>query len=462
MAKEKLRIEVDSMGEMSVPTTAYWGPQTQRAIENFPVSGERIPRTMIRALGLLKGAAAHVNAEDGRLSDKVGDAIVLASRAVCGGELDEQFPVDIFQTGSGTSTNMNANEVIASRANEFLGGKRGDKSPVHPNDHVNMGQSSNDVIPSAIHIAAYETVEHQLLPALEELHLVLSQRASDFDGILKIGRTHLQDATPIRLGQEFSGYAAQVSQGKARVARAQVGLAELALGGTAVGTGLNVAPGFAKAVIAQVAATTGLPFVEADNHFEAQAARDAAVEMSGALRTLAVSLYKIANDLRFLGSGPRCGIGELRLPALQPGSSIMPGKVNPVIPEVVMQVAAQVIGNDAAIGVGGLSGNFELNVMMPLIARNLLSSITLLSRSCELFARRCVTGLEADADRCREMVESSLAMCTSLAPVIGYEAAAEIAHEAYISGRTVREVAASRAILPIDELMRLLDPEGMT
>jgi fumarate hydratase, class II len=462
MGKDKLRVESDSMGEMSIPDTAYWGPQTQRAIDNFPVSGERFPRSIIRALGLIKGAAAHANAKDGRLSAKLGDAIALASRAVCEGELDEHFPVDIFQTGSGTSTNMNANEVIASRANEFLGGKRGDKSPVHPNDHVNMGQSSNDVMPSAIHIAAYETVEHQLLPSLRELRLVLVERAHDFDGILKIGRTHLQDATPIRLGQEFSGYAAQIAQGEARVGRAQVALSELALGGTAVGTGINVAPGFAKAVIAQVAATTGLPFVEAANHFEAQAARDAAVDMSGALRTLAVGLYKIANDLRFLGSGPRCGIGELRLPSLQPGSSIMPGKVNPVIPEVVMQVAAQVIGNDAAIGVGGLSGNFELNVMMPVIARNLLSSVSLLTRACELFARRCLTGLEADAGRCREMVESSLAMCTALAPVIGYEAAAEIAHEAYESGRTVREVAVSKGILPIDELMRLLDPEGMT
>jgi len=417
---------------------------------------------VIRALGLLKGAAAHVNVEGGRLSEKVGDAIVMASRAVCEGVLDDQFPLDVFQTGSGTSTNMNANEVIASRANEILGGKRGDKSPVHPNDHVNMGQSSNDVVPSAIHIAAYEMVEHQLLPSLQELHSALVERAAEFDGILKIGRTHLQDATPIRLGQEFSGYATQVVRGEERVACAQVRLAELALGGTAVGTGINVAPGFAKAVIASVAATTGMPFVEAENHFEAQAARDAAVEMSGALKTLAVSLYKVANDLRFMGSGPRCGYGELKLPALQPGSSIMPGKVNPVIPEVVMQVAAQVIGNDAAISVGGLSGNFELNVMMPMITRNLLGSIQLLSRASELLARRCLTGLEADAERCREMVESSLAMCTALAPVIGYEAAAEIAHEAYESGRTVREVAATKGVVPIEELMRLLDPEGMT
>ena len=301
-----------------------------------------------------------------------------------------------------------------------------------------------------------------MLPALRELRHVLEERARDFDGILKIGRTHLQDATPMRLGQEFGGYAAQIERGERRLKEGQVGLAELALGGTAVGTGLNAVPGSAAATIARVGAETGLPFVEASNHFEAQAARDAAVEMSGALRTLAVSLYKIANDLRFLGSGPRCGLGELKLPSLQPGSSIMPGKVNPVVPEVVMQVAAQVIGNDAAIAVGGLSGNFELNVMMPVIAHNLLGSIQLLSSACELFARRCLTGLKADADRCRATVERSLAMCTALAPAIGYEAAAEIAHEAYQSGRTVREVAISRGVLPIDELMRLLDPAGMT
>ena len=450
------------MGEVLVPAFAYWGPQTQRAIDNFPVSGEKLPRSVIRALGLLKGAAAHVNQAGGRLTEPVCDSIIAASLEVSEGRWDDHFPVDIFQTGSGTSTNMNANEVIASRANELLGGGRGDKSPVHPNDHVNMGQSSNDIIPSALHIAAYEMLSQELLPALGELRTELEARAADFDGILKIGRTHLQDATPMRLGQEFGGYAAQLERGEQRVAAAQVRLAELALGGTAVGTGINAAPGFAPAVIARVAAQTGLPFVEAGNHFEAQAARDAAVEMSGALKTLAVSLYKIANDIRFLGSGPRCGFGELRLPALQPGSSIMPGKVNPVIPEVVMQVAAQVIGNDAAIAVGGLSGNFELNVMIPLITRNLLSSIGLLSRACELFARNCVAGLRADAERCREMVEKSLAMCTALAPAIGYEAAAAIAHEAYVSGRTVREVAAQKELLPEAELARLLDPLSMT
>ena len=461
MGKEGFRVERDSMGEVAVPAFAYWGPQTQRAVENFPVSGERIPRSLIRAIGLLKGAAAQVNEEGGRLPRALSEAIVAASLEVSEGKWDDHFPVDIFQTGSGTSTNMNANEVVASRANELLGGVPGDKRPVHPNDHVNMGQSSNDIIPSALHIAAYESVERQLLPALGELRKALEAKAVDFAEVLKIGRTHLQDATPMRLGQEFGGYAAQAERGEQRIVGAQVRLAELALGGTAVGTGLNAPSGFAGAVIARVASQTGLPFVETSNHFESQAARDAAVEMSGALKTLGVSLYKIANDLRHLGSGPRCGLGELKLPALQPGSSIMPGKVNPVIPEVVMQVAAQVVGNDAAITVGGLSGNFELNAMIPLITRNLLGSITLLSRACELLASRCLAGLQADVERCHEAVEKSLAMCTALAPVLGYDAAAAIAHEAYVSGKTVREVAAARGVLPAAELARLLDPLRM-
>jgi fumarate hydratase class II len=449
------------MGEMRVPVNAYWGPQTQRAVLNFPISGERFPRAFIRALGLIKGAAAEVNRELGGLSHERADAIAAAADEVAQGRWDDQFVVDIFQTGSGTSTNMNANEVLASRANELLGDGVA-QGRIHPNDHVNMGQSSNDVIPTALHVAAYEMVQGQLLPALAGLEAELAGKATQFADILKIGRTHLQDATPIRLGQEFGGYAAQLERSQQRLEAALVRMAELALGGTAVGTGINAPPGFASRVIARIAATTGLPFVEAANHFEAQGGRDAAVELSGALRTVAVSLYKVANDIRFLGSGPRVGLGELRLPELQPGSSIMPGKVNPVIPEVVMQIGAQVIGNDAAIGVGGLSGNFELNVMIPVITRNLLESIALLSAGASVFAGSCIRRLEANVEQCASSVEKSLAMCTALAPVIGYDAAADIAKEAYARGLTVREVARARKILPERELDELLDPGSMT
>ena len=455
------RVESDSMGEVRVPSAAYYGAQTQRAIENFPISGLCFGRRSIRALGLLKKACAEVHLERKSLPQDIGAAIVQAAREVAEGVHDGQFPVDVFQTGSGTSTNMNANEVIANRAAEILGVPRG-KKRVHPNDHVNKGQSSNDVMPSVLNIASLEAIERDLLPALEGLRGALKQKEKAFDPIVKIGRTHLADAVPIRLGQEFSGYAQQVAAGISRIEGTRARLAELALGGTAVGTGLNAEPGFAEAVIARVVKETGLPFRSAPNRFEALAARDAAVETSGALKTVAVSLIKIANDIRWLGSGPRCGIGEIKLPDLQPGSSIMPGKVNPVMCEMLIMVCAQVIGNDAAITVGGLSGNFELNVMIPLITHNLLQSIDLLARSTAAFTERCVTGLEADAVRCREMVERSLAMCTALVPKIGYDAAAGIAKEAYRTGRTVREVVREKRLMTDEELDRLLDPQHMT
>jgi len=455
------RRERDTMGELEVPATAYYGVQTARAIENFPISPLRIPRPMLRALGLIKQAAAKVNEELGFLDSKIANAIREAAQEVIDARFDDQFPVDIFQTGSGTSSNMNANEVIANRAAELLGGELGSKL-VHANDHVNMGQSSNDVIPTAIHIAALEQINRELLPALRHLHSALAAKAKEFDGIVKIGRTHLQDATPIRLGQEFSGYARQIELGIARIERSRSSLEELALGGTAVGTGLNAHPEFAARVIARLAKETGCALKEAPNHFEAQAAQDSLVEASGALKTVAVSLMKIANDIRWMGSGPRCGIGEIVLPATQPGSSIMPGKVNPVIAESVMMVAVQVIGNDVTITVAAQAGNFELLVMLPVMAHNLLESILLLSRAADNFARRCVEGIQADVGRCQAGIEQSLAMCTALAPEIGYEAAAEIAKEAYRTGKTVREVAEAKKILPSDRLKHLLDPWRMT
>jgi fumarate hydratase, class II len=455
------RIETDSMGEMRVPADALYGAQTARAVENFPISNLRFPRWFLRALGLIKKHAARANASLGLLQANVAEAIEQAAQEVIDGTLDDQFVVDVFQTGSGTSTNMNANEVIANRATELLGGKRGDKL-VHPNDHVNRGQSSNDVIPTAIHVAALEAIERDLAPALRELHEALAGKAAAFHEILKIGRTHLQDATPIRLGQEFSGYASQIEHGLARLEAVRPHLGELALGGTAVGTGINTHPEFASRVIDGIARETGLALREAPNHFEAQASRDAAVEASGALKTIAVSLIKIANDIRWLGSGPRCGLGELRLPATQPGSSIMPGKVNPVMSEMLIQVCGQVLGNDAAITFGGVFGNFELNVMMPLIAYNLLQSIELLAQGCRVFARRCVMGLEADVQRCESNIERSLAMCTSLAPVIGYDAAAKIAKKAYESGRSIREVALEMTGLGKHRIDELLDPRKQT
>ncbi len=455
------RIEKDSMGEMQVPAGAYYGAQTQRAVLNFPISGLRFPRPFIRAMGLIKKAAAETNLELGLLDEAVAKAIMQAADEVIEGKLDDQFVVDVFQTGSGTSTNMNTNEVIANRAAELKGGRIGSKE-IHPNDHVNRGQSSNDVIPTAIHVSALEEIVRRLIPALQRLHGALGEKAEEFDGIVKIGRTHLQDAVPIRLGQEFSGYASQIEHGIRRLQRVQPHLAELALGGTAVGTGLNCPPGFPEKVIEKLSRWTGIEFVPAENRFEALAARDAAVEASGALKTVAVSLMKIANDLRWLGSGPRCGIGEILLPPTQPGSSIMPGKVNPVIPEAVTMVAAQVIGNDATITIGGMSGNFELNVMKPVIAYNLLQSIELLANVCGVFTDRCIRGLEANRQRAQEMVEKSLAMVTSLAPRIGYDRAAEIAKEAYQTGRTVRELCLEKQVLPAEELEQVLDPWGQT
>lgn len=456
------RTERDSLGEVQVPATAYHGAQTQRALENFPVSGLRFPRRFIGALGMIKSEAAAVNAELGAIDTALAAPIGQAGDEVVEGRLDEHFPLDIFQTGSGTSTNMNANEVIANRAIEILGGEMGSKSPVHPNDDVNAGQSSNDVIPTAIHVAAYGAVTEDLIPALRHLEEALDRKAHEFDAIVKIGRTHLQDAVPIRLGQEFSGYAKQIDNGIARLAAVQPRLAELALGGTAVGTGLNAHPEFASGVIDRLAVRTGHPFVPAPNKFEAMAAKDAAVECSGALKTIAVSLTKIANDIRWLGSGPRCGIGEITLPSLQPGSSIMPGKVNPVIPESVLMVAAQVLGNDVTISAGGMSGNFELNVMMPVIAYNLLQSVEILANSSRLLADRCIGGLQANAQRCEALVEESLAMVTALAPAIGYDQAAEIAKEAFATGRTVRELCTEKQVLPLDELQRILDARAQT
>jgi fumarate hydratase class II len=458
---QRMRIERDTMGELPVPADAYYGVQTARALQNFPISGLRFPRSFIRALGLIKSAAAVVNESFGLLDKKVAEAVRKAAREVVDGRWDHEFPLDIFQTGSGTSTNMNANEVIANRASELLGGARGTKR-VHPNDHVNLGQSSNDVIPTAIHVAAVELIKRQLLPGLSRLHVALAVKARQFDKIVKIGRTHLQDATPIRLGQEFSGYARQVELGIERARHAQQALSEVALGGTAVGTGLNARPDFAKRVLALVSKETDCRLVEARNHFEAQSAQDALVEASGELRTIAVSLMKIANDIRWLGSGPRCGLGEIILPETQPGSSIMPGKVNPVIAESLTMVCAQVIGNDVAITVGGQAGNFELLVMLPVMASNLLQSIELLGRAADNFSVRCVEGIRADEKRCRDSIEKSLAMCTALAPEIGYDAAAKLAKTAYQTGRTVRQVAMDEQVLPEGRLNELLDPWRMT
>jgi fumarate hydratase class II len=462
MGAEKYRKESDSLGEVSVPETVYWGAQTQRAIDNFPVSGICFSRAFIRALGMVKMAAAEVNRELELLGTKRAGAIIDAAQEVVDGGMDTQFPLDIFQTGSGTSTNMNANEVIANRANELLGGKRGDKTPIHPNDHVNMGQSSNDVIPTCIHIAACEQIVSSLIPSCTALKKSLEKKSAAFDHVLKIGRTHLQDATPVRLGQEFGGYASMAAKGIERIQSALVHLRQLALGGTAVGTGINTHREFAGAVIRIVSDRTGIDFIEADNHFEAQGSRDAVVAASGALKSVAVGMIKIANDIRWLGSGPRCGLGEVSVPAVQPGSSIMPGKVNPVLAESICQIAAQVIGNDTAIAVGGMSGNFELNVMMPVMCHNLLQSIEILSNGIALFTSRCIDGLEAEEQRCRESVEKSLALCTALAKHIGYDAAAEIAKEAWRTGKTVRETARERAVLPPGKIDEVLDAWSMT
>lgn len=443
------------MGEMQVPDDAYYGAQTARAVENFPISGLRFPRSFIRALGLIKKHAARVNADLKLLPRGMGDAIAKAAEEVAKGKWDDQFVVDIFQTGSGTSTNMNANEVIAHRAEELLG----DKTKVHPNDHVNRGQSSNDVIPTALHIAAFETLTTLLVPALTLLESELHAKECAWRHVIKIGRTHLQDATPLQLGQEFGGFASQIRHGLVRLKNVHAHLSELALGGTAVGTGINTHRDFARRTIEQIATETKLPFKEARNHFEAQGARDAAVEVSGALKTVAVSLIKIANDIRLLGSGPRLGLGELKLPATQPGSSIMPGKVNPVMCEMLVQVCCQVIGNDTAITFAGASGHLQLNAMIPVIAHNLLQSIELLARGVEVFAKRCVAGLEPNVARLEENVEKSLALATALVPAMGYDRAAEIAKEAERTNQSVRAVAAKLSGLDEASLNKLLDPK---
>ena len=435
------------MGTVMVPESAYYGPQTQRAADNFPIGDLRLQVSFIRALALLKKCAARVNLDLELLDSKLTNAIVSAAQEVIDGRFDDQFVVNLFQTGSGTSTNMNMNEVVACRANEILSGKKSGKSPVHPNDHVNLSQSSNDVIPSVIHIAALMSIREHLIPALNRLTDTLAKKAKEFSGIHKIGRTHLQDAVPMLLGQEFSGYARQIELGIKRIAAAEERLCELALGGTAVGTGVNAHPEFAARVIALLAKETNIEFQEAANHFEAQAAQDAAVETSGALKTLAVSLIKIANDIRWLASGPRCGIGEINLPSLQPGSSIMPGKVNPVIPEAVIQVAAQVMGNDTTIMMGGQAGNFELNVMLPVMAYNLLQSIDLLASAADVFVNKCIDGISANVETCAGYIEKSLALATGLVPKIGYDKAAAVSKKAYEFGKTVRDVILEENIL---------------
>ena len=456
------RIERDSMGEMEVPAEAYYGASTQRAVLNFPISGYRPGRRFIRALGLVKYAAAMANESVGRLDAKLAGPIKQAAREVIDGKLDEHFPVDVFQTGSGTSTNMNANEVIANRAIEIAGGEIGSRS-IHPNDHVNLGQSSNDVIPTVIHVAAVEALEGDLLPKLHRLRQALKDKAAEFDDIVKIGRTHLQDATPIRLGQEFSGYANQIAHADRRIMQKVVILRELPIGGTAVGTGINTHPEFARRVCDIINHEAHESFHEAPNHFEAQAAKDTLIGTAGVLKVVAISLVKIANDIRWLSSGPRCGIGELLLPATQPGSSMMPGKVNPVICESVLQVCAHVVGAEAAVSfAGGLLGSFELHVGMPVMAYNLLEAIRLLGNVCDVFVDKCVAGLQADRRRCEELVEQSLAMCTSLTPHIGYDRAAAIAKAAHESGKTVRQVALEQQVLDEQKLSEILDPRSMT
>jgi fumarate hydratase class II len=461
MVEQSFRTERDSMGEVKVPKGAYYGAQTQRAVENFPISGIRFPAQFIHALGMVKSAAASANEQLGLLESHTAVAIRQAAREVVDGKLDGEFVIDIFQTGSGTSTNMNVNEVIANRALEILDRPKGSRE-IHPNDHVNMCQSSNDVIPTALHCAARIAVERELLPALAALSAALARKAQEFDDVMKIGRTHLADATPMRLGQEFSGYARQIERSMERIKSSAAGLAELPLGGTAIGTGINAHPEFAKLTIGKLAEMTGLQFFEARDHFEAQAARDGVVQLSGSLKTLAVGLTKIANDLRWLASGPRCGIGEIVLPDTQPGSSIMPGKVNPVLCESVLQVAAHVIGCDATITLCGQGGNFELNTMMPIMSLRLLEAIGFSANVARAFVDKCVAGIVADRARCEEMVEKSLAMATALAPVIGYENAAKIAQEALASGRTIRQVAKEKKLLAEEDLARLLDARRMT
>ncbi len=455
------RTERDFAGELRVPATMLYGAQTHRAVETFPISNLRFPRRFIRILGTIKREAAEVNHELGLLDANLKDAITSAAREVANGDLDQHFVVDVFQTGSGTNTNMNANEVIANRANQVLGGALGSKSPVHPNDHVNRGQSSNDVIPTAIHLSALNSIEKDLLPGLRKLQSALEEKSREFDGVVKTGRTHLQDATPMRLGQEFEGYAGQIERGMTRLRQAQEGLSEVALGGTAVGTGINTHPEFAARVCARLSEHLAVEIHEIRNHFQAQSSLDGVVFASGALKVIAVSLLKIANDVRWMSSGPRAGLGEITLPETSLSSSIMPGKSNPVIAESVCQVAAKVIGNDATITLGGQYGNFEINVMMPIMAYSLLESIEILSTATTNFADRCVTGIRPTGYG-PVSVERSLMMATALAPVIGYDKAAEISKEAHDSGRTIREVARQMADLSDEDLNFLLDARRTT
>ena len=452
------RIEKDSLGEMKVPEDALYGAQTQRAVDNFPISGHRFGRRFIQALGLIKGSAAETNAELGHLDGDVAKAIVAAAGEVAAGRWDDQFVVDIYQTGSGTSTNMNTNEVVSHRATQLLDGD----GTVHPNDHVNFGQSSNDVIPTAIHISARVAIDEELIPALEHMHGALVAKAKAFDGVMKSGRTHLMDATPVRLGQEFAGYATQVEKGIARVRTAAVELEELALGGTATGTGINTHEEFARRTIARIAAATGIPFAEAGDHFEAQAAKDAAVNVAGALNTVATSFMKIADDIRWLGSGPTSGLHEIRLPAIQPGSSIMPGKVNPVMSEAMMMVCARVMGNHTTVTVAGSRGNFELNVMMPVLAQALLESITLLANIARAFTDRCLVGIEANEARAKELLEKNPSIATALNPYIGYDEASVVAKESAKRGVSVRDIVLERGLLPDDQVDDALDVRAMT
>jgi fumarate hydratase class II len=455
------RIERDSLGEIRVPEDALYGAQTQRAIENFPISGIRFPRAFIRALGLIKVSAAEVNAELGMLDDDKAQAIVQAAQEVAHGQWDDHFPIDVFQTGSGTSTNMNVNEVIANRATQILGGELGSKL-VHPNDHVNMGQSSNDVIPTALHLSAFLQVHGVLLPALRHLHITLERRAAEFDDVVKTGRTHLMDAMPIRLSQEISGWTYQVVQSTERIESCLPRLGRLALGGTAVGTGINAHPEFGGRAAAKLSAYTGLPLFESEHHFAAQAAMDTATELSGHLKTSASALMKIANDMRWMNSGPITGLGEISLPALQPGSSIMPGKINPVICEAVMMVCGQVMGNDLAVTIGNERGNFQLNVMLPLITHNLLQSIIILGHAIQVLADKALEGFTVDRRRVADLVEKNPVLVTALNPVIGYDRAAQIAKRAFAEGRRVKDIAAEMTDLSPEELDRLLDPRRLT
>jgi len=458
---ESFRIEEDTMGSLKVSKEAYYGAQTQRALENFRISGTVFPRGFIRALGIVKKASAEVNMKLNLLEEKKGRAIAEAAQEVIEGKLDDQFVLDIFQTGSGTSTNMNANEVIANRAIELLGGKRGEKAVVHPNDHVNMSQSSNDVFPTTIHISAVEALVSHLLPALRRLFSALEKKEQEFADVVKSGRTHLQDAVPITLGQEFSGYASMISHGIERIEKAKDSLMELAIGGTAIGTGLNAPPDFERLVVNRINEITGLNFVPAKNKFEALQNRDAAVETSGAVRTVAVSLMKMSNDLRLLSSGPTTGFGEIELPAVQPGSSIMPGKVNPVIPESLNMVCAQIIGNDVTITIAGQSGTLELNTMMPLIAFTLLQSIEIEANAATMFADKCVTGIRANKQRCMELASRSYALATAIAPKIGYDRAARIVKKAQEEKKTIRQVMLEEGI-PEEEVNKILDLKKMT